>query len=133
MAKLPTKAIGATANYNGANLVCKQDGEYQGVPKLKWFHSNTNEPAFRKINGQITFVSLGSGSPTIAEQDKKGVSWPELDAPFVKAHTAAVNLEKAFTGLAVDVAKKRYPDLDIDGQTFGMIVNAINNRLVELS
>ena len=38
MAKLPTKAIGATANYNGANLVCKQDGEYQGVPKLKWFH-----------------------------------------------------------------------------------------------
>jgi len=132
MAKLPTKVIGVITNYNNATLECKQDGEYQGVPKLKWFHKGTNEPAFRKINGQITFMSLGSGSPTLAEQDKQGVAWPELDKEFTKAHHSARNLEEAFTGLAVSVAIKRYPDLDVNGQTFGMIVNAINNRLVEL-
>jgi len=130
MAKLPSKTIGATATYNGCNLECKQSGEYNGVPKLSWFHTGTSEPAFRKINGNITFVPLGSGSPPQTEQ--KGVAWPKLDDEFVKAHHGARNLEEAFTGLAVNVAKNRYPDLDINGQTFGMIVNAINNRLVEL-
>lgn len=133
MAKLPPKVIGATASYNNTTLECKQDGEYNGVPKLKWFHVGTNEPAFRKINGNITFVPLGSGSPTIAEQDKKGVAWPPFDKKFADAHTKAVKEEEAFTGLAVNIATSRYPDLDCDGQTFGMIVNAINNRLVELS
>jgi len=131
MAKLPAKQIGITTEYSGATLECKQDGEYQGVPKLKWFHKGTTEPAFKKINGVITFLSLGSGSPTLAEQ--KGVAWPIPTNDFVKTHKIAVVKENNFTGLAAVVARERYPDLDDNSQTFGMIVNAINNRLVELS
>jgi len=126
--KLPKKSTGATATYEGFELHCLEDGEYKGIAKFVWVHKDGSR-AFRKVNGNITFVRQGEATPS---NSSPSVNWPTLDAKFVDAIDSAISFEKKYVGVAVQIAKDRYPNLSIDSQTFGMIVNAIKTHLIEL-
>jgi len=126
--RLPKKGSGITATYEGSKLHCLEDGEYKGIPKFVWVHEDGSR-AFRKVNGNITFVRQGEATPS---NSSPSVAWPTLDAKFSETIAKSIDLENLYVGVAVQIAKGRYPNLSVDSQTFGMIVNAIKTHLIEL-
>jgi len=126
--KLPKKGSGVTATYEGMKLHCLEDGEYKGIPKFVWAHEDGSR-AFRKVNGNITFVRPGEATQS---NSSPSVNWPTLDSKFSESIVAQIDAENLYVGVAVEIAKGRYPNLSSDSQTFGMIVNAIKTHLIEL-
>lgn len=133
--KLPEKKLGATATINGHSVVCK-DFPYNGQSQLKWVYAENDAPVYRKINGKIQIVEpdfSGDGKTNSPRASAEiVVNFPAYDESFAEEIAESVSLEAKYTGVAVNIAKERYPELPENSGTFGMIVNAIKTHLISL-
>ena len=130
MAKLPSKGDGVTATERGFAIHCISNGEFKGVKKYIWVHEDGSQ-VYRKVNGDIKFVEPSGSESAPASVAKVIPLWGELGDVRLDESKLLVT-EGRFTTLAASVARKRYPEMGEDSQTFGMIVNAIKGTLISL-
>ena len=131
--KLPAKVEGATSTVDGHEVVCV-DKPYNGQSQLKWVYKSNGNPVYRKINGKIQIVSPTgeSGNTESPKASVQTVNFPTISEEDKQQFASEIDLENAYTAIAVEIVKARNPDLKENEGTFGMIVSATASRLVAL-
>ena len=133
MVKNPPKVKGATgACFKCGLMISCNEKEYNGTVTLQWQGAN-GKAHYKKVGDEFVCGGGFTSTPSSVAQETL-VNWtvlPEEDVSAdMKQLMSGLDMMRA---LAYQNAKELHPDMSVNSNTFGQIVNANMTHLIQLA